>query len=266
MADLVPALIAAILTFVAFWALWRVVAQFSGVVLNRAGTDPTARSFIDAVLKYALLTVATVSALSQLGINTGSLLASLGVAGLTIGFAAKDALSNLISGLFIFWDRPFVIGDLIEISGIYGRVDAITMRSTRVVTVDGRMLAVPNATIVNNIVVSYTNFPHLRVDVALTVGSDEDFDRVTELLVAVAGEQPRCMSDPPQKVVVTAVNDYNVEVELQMWIDDEKAHIPVRFDLRRAAYEVLRSGGVVMPLETLQLAPFAIDDGRREAS
>ena len=96
-------------------------------------------------VKYTVLTVGVVSALGQVGINTGSLLASLGIAGLTIGFAARDALSNIISGIFIFWDRPFVIGDLIEVNSQYGRVDRITLRSTRVVTVDGRMLAIPNA-------------------------------------------------------------------------------------------------------------------------
>jgi small conductance mechanosensitive channel len=83
-------------------------------------------------------------------------LASLGIAGLTLGFAAKDTLSNVISGLFIFWDRPFVVGDLIEMDGKYGRVEDITLRSTRVVTPDGKMLAIPNSAIVNSSVWSRT--------------------------------------------------------------------------------------------------------------
>ncbi len=123
------------------------------------------------MLKYVILSIALVSALNQVGVHTGSLLASLGVLGLTIGFAARDALSNVISGIFIFWDRPFVIGDLVEIEDKYGRVQAITMRSTRVVTPDGKMLAIPNNTIVNSTVASYTNFPHLRLDIAFGVGN-----------------------------------------------------------------------------------------------
>ena len=82
-------------------------------------------------------------------VDTSAALASLGIAGLTIGFAARDALSNLISGILIFIDRPFVVGDLVEIEDHYGKVSAITLRSTRIITSDGKMLAVPNAEIIN---------------------------------------------------------------------------------------------------------------------
>ena len=256
--QLIPNLIAAALTFAAFYLVWRALARVVTAVLVRAEIDATARSFVNAVLKYGLLTVGTVSSLSQLGINTGSLLASLGVAGLTIGFAARDALSNLISGIFIFWDRPFVIGDLVEIAGSYGRVDVITMRSTRVVTVDGKMLAIPNATIIHSTVTSYTNFPHLRLDVALTVGLDEDYDRVCALLIEVAQAHEQTMSDRTPVVVMKSVNDYNVEMELQVWISDEKRHVAVRSELRRKMYEVLRRAQVVMPYETIQLAPVQV--------
>ncbi|MCB9649730.1 MAG: mechanosensitive ion channel family protein [Deltaproteobacteria bacterium] len=258
LADTLPDVVAAIATFVAFYVLWRFTARVARAVLARAHTDETAAAFMQAVLKYALFTVGAVSALGQLGVDTGALLASLGVAGLTVGFAAKDALSNLISGIFIFWDRPFVIGDLVEISGMYGRIDLITMRSTRVVTVDGKMLAIPNSVVVNSIVASYTNFPHLRIDVPLTVGLAEDYDRVTAVLMEVARAYPLAMQTPAPQVVMRAVNDYNVALELQVWIDDEKQHIAARFALRRAAYEALRHAKVDMPFETLQLAPIQV--------
>lgn len=87
-----------------------------------------------------------------------------------MGFSARDALSNLISGILIFLDRPFVIGDLVEIERKYGKVEKITLRSTRVVTKDGRLLAVPNAEIINKTVASYKNFPHLRLYVVVTIG------------------------------------------------------------------------------------------------
>jgi len=165
----VPNLLSAIIIMVLFWATWRVARRGADAVIRRTKLDPTAANFVQTVIKYVLLTIGGVTSLGKVGVNTASILTSLGVAGLTIGFAAKDALSNMISGLFIFWDRPFVIGDLVEIGGEYGRVESITIRSTRVVTPDGRMLAVPNSTVVNTTVASYTNFPHLRLDVAFTV-------------------------------------------------------------------------------------------------
>lgn len=217
--------------------------------------DRTAASFVQAVLRYGLVAVAVVAVLGQLGVDTASLLGSLGIVGLTLGFAARDALSNIISGLFILWDRPFTIGDLIEIDGQYGRVENITMRSTRVVTPDGRMLAIPNTTVVNTTVASYTNFPSLRLDVSLTVGVEEDLGRVRRLLLDLVGSRDGFLNEPAPRVAVVALNDYNVALELRAWLENEREHIPERLALREAAFEALREAGVHMPYETLELAP-----------
>lgn len=255
-----PNVIAASATLVGFYLLWRLAWASTRLVIQRAALDQTAASFVRTVLKNVLLAIAVVTALGRLGVNTGSLLASLGVAGLTIGFAAKDALSNMISGIFIFWDRPFVIGDLVEIGGHYGRVDAITMRSTRVVTPDGRMLAVPNSAIVNSTVASYTNFPNLRLDIAITVSVNEDLGRARRLALDVADTHPGLMQDPKPVVVVTALNDYNVALELQAWLADEKQHVLARHQLRERLFESFRSAGVDMPFETLVLAPNGLQE------
>jgi small conductance mechanosensitive channel len=250
-----PSLVSASAILLLFYGCWRLARRGLSALIPRARLDPTAASFLLTIAKYVLFAIAAVTALGKVGVNTASLLTSLGVAGLTIGFAAKDALSNMISGLFIFWDRPFVIGDLVEIGGNYGRVESITMRSTRVVTPDGRMLAVPNTSIVNSTVASYTNFPHLRLDVAFTVAVTEDLGRVRRVALSVAREHEGIMADTESAVVVTALNDYNVALELRAWLDDEKQHVRARHTLREALFEALRSEGVDMPYETLALAP-----------
>jgi len=248
-----PNLVLAVAIMLAYYLLWRVLDRAATAVARRAKLDKTALAFLSSVLKYSLMALSLVSALAQFGIDTGALLTSLGVAGLTVGFAARDAMSNVISGLFIFWDRPFVVDDLIEIGGMYGRVAEITMRSTRVVTVDGRMLAVPNSQIINSIVASYTNFPNLRIDIDLGIGTEEDLGRARGLLLDVVKGDARFMSDPAPRVVVKELNDYNVALQLQAWIHDERTHIPVRFELRERCFEVLRQAGVLMPLETIEL-------------
>ncbi len=266
LSSFLPGLIAAAATLVAFHVGWRVARRLATEVMQRSDTDATAQSFVQTVLKAVLMTMGVVSALSQVGIDTASILASLGVAGLTIGFAAKDTLSNVISGIFIFWDRPFVLGDLVEIEGQYGRVDRITMRSTRVVTADGKMLAIPNSVIVNTTVTSYTNFPHLRLDIPLTVGLGESYDKVFDIMLDVARAHPQFLSEPSPQVVVKSVGDYNVEVELQVWIDDETKHVVTRHELRRALYEALREASIDMPLQTLQLAPVEVVPRAAETS
>ena len=248
-------LLVALAVFLAFYLLWLLLRSLLQAAFTRGGSDQTTVSFAQTLLKYGLLTVGAVTALDAAGIQTSAVIASLGIAGLTLGFAAKDALSNLISGLLIFLDRPFVIGDLVEVDGHYGRVDRITLRSTRIITSDGKMLAVPNTEVINRTVASYTNFPHLRLDIAVTIGVAENIARVRALLLDLVTQQPGYLDSPKPRVVVTALNDYNLALELQVWIDNEREHVERRAALREAAYNALMAAGVDMPFETLQLAP-----------
>ncbi|MEL6444110.1 MAG: mechanosensitive ion channel family protein [Bacteroidota bacterium] len=252
-------LLTGLAVFAVFYVGWWILNRLLRAAFQRADADATLASIILVTSKFALLAFGLVQALAAVGINTASLIASLGIAGLTIGFAAQDALSNIISGILIFWDRPFVINDLVEVEGDYGRVDKITLRSTRVVTPDGRMLAVPNATVINSVVASYTNFPNLRLGIEVTVGVNEDLGRVRRLLLALVEGDPTFMDAPPPRVVVTALNDYNVALELQAWLRDEREHVQARFDLREQVFATLTEAGVDMPFETVQLRPVAGD-------
>tara|TARA_R110002049_G_scaffold81004_4_gene205973 strand:- start:744 stop:1616 length:873 start_codon:yes stop_codon:yes gene_type:complete len=259
-----PKLIAAITVMILFWASYRILKHAIEIFSKRANIDSTIVALIQSIQKIVLLSVGVVSALGQVGVDITALIASLGVAGLTIGFAAKDALSNMISGFFILWDRPFTIGDLIEIGDAYGRVESITMRSTRVVTMDGRMVAIPNSEVVNKPVASYTNSPHLRLDISFTVAVTENLSNVREIALSICKENPSLMIIPPPVVVVTELNDYNVAMQLQVWINDERAHIPTRFSLREELFEALRSGNIDMPFETFSLTPVELHSHQKQ--
>jgi len=252
-AELLADTLVALIIFLLFYLLWYGLRRLFRSLVHRTDLDETAVAFLETIIKYTVLTIGVINALGAIGVNTASLLTSLGIVGLTVGFAARDAFSNLISGLLIFIDRPFVIGDLVEIEDNYGRVDQIKLRSTRIVTSDGKMLAVPNSDIINKIVASYTNFPHLRLDIPVTIAVDESLDRVRELLLGLVTGHSDYLSVPPPRMVVTALNDYNVEVELQAWIRDERQHVIMRSDLREEVFETLTAAGVDMPFETIQV-------------
>ena len=250
-------LVVALTVMTAFYLLWLAVRVILNVTLRRK-VDTTTFSFVLTIVKFSLFVIGVITALDSAGIKTSALLTSLGIAGLTIGFAARDALSNLISGILIFIDRPFVLGDLVEIEGAYGKVERITLRSTRVVTSDGRMLAVPNTEIINKTVASYTNFPHLRIDIGVTVGVNEDLEKVRRLMLELVKDDPTFMTEPASRVVATALNDYNVAMELQAWLDDERRHVEKRFELREKVFNTLTRAGVELPFETLQLQPVEV--------
>ncbi len=262
-ASLTASVLVALITLAGFLIVWRIIRMVTLAVLDRTRVDETNRSFILALMQFGLFTVAIVQALSVAGVNVAALAASVGIAGLTLGFAARDSLSNIISGVMVFWDRPFVIDDLVEIGEHYGRVERITLRSTRIVTVDGRMLAVPNTAIVNTIVASYTNFPNLRIDVPVTVGTAEDLGRVRRLLLELVRDPSVYLVERAPVVVVTSLNDYNVELELRAWIINERDHVARRTALREAVFEQLRHAGVEMPCELLALKPI---DVRQQAA
>jgi small conductance mechanosensitive channel len=245
--------------FLAFYLFWRILMLIMRRTLRNSTLDKTTYSFVETAIKYTILTIGLVGALDAVGINTGALLASLGIVGVTIGFAARDSLSNFIAGIIIFIDRPFVLGDLVEIDDKYGRVNEITLRSTRIVTSDGRMLAVPNTEIVNKTVASYTNFPNLRLDIAVTIAVDEDIEKTRQILLGLVDSDPEYLNDPAPRVIVTALNDYNIAIELQAWLKDERQHVEKRSELREKVFNVLNTAGVEMPFETIQLAPMQVN-------
>ncbi len=251
--------ISSVLVFVVFYLLWLIVRRIVVSILKRSEEDETTTMFVQTLLKYSMLIFGGVYALKAADVDISTLLASLGIAGITIGFAARDAFSNLISGLLIFLDRPFVIGDLVEVSDQYGKVERITLRSTRIVTPDGRMLAVPNAEMINKTVASYTNFPHLRLDMPMNVGLEENIPEIRNVLLNLVEQDEDYLADPPPMVLVMALNDYNIELELRVWIDNERLHIGKRAELRERIYTTLSQAGIEMPYETLQLAPLEIN-------
>lgn len=236
-----------------FILLERVIRRISTPVIANSGLDETAQSFVRTIVRYTVIIIGVLTALSAVGINIDSLLASIGIAGVTIGFAARDAFSNLISGLLIFLDRPFVIGDLVEVGENYGYVDQITLRSTRIITSDGKMLAVPNNEMINQTVASYTNFPNLRLDIGVTIGVEENIEHVRQLLLGVVRGDENFLERPAPRVVVTALNDYNIALELQAWLKDERQHVEMRSQLRERIYRELSAAKVEMPFETLRV-------------
>lgn len=245
--------------FISFYAFWKALHWSLQPFFKKSSMDETTTVFINSLVKYGLLILGFVTALDSAGVKTSAVLASLGIVGLTIGFAARDSLSNLISGLIIFLDRPFVIGDLVEIDGRYGEVQRITLRSTRIVTVDGKMLAVPNIDVVNKTVTSYTNFPHLRIDLPVTIGVNENINKARQILLDLVKNNPIYMDDPAPKVVVQELNDYNTLIVLKVWIDNERDHIPERDKLREEINETFNNANIDMPYETIQLAPFQME-------
>lgn len=252
-AGMIPNVMLAVLVFGVFYLIYRTLSAAISHIAGRIGLERTAAGFLLIGIKYVILIFGALTALQQVGINVASIIAGLGIAGLSLGFAAKDALANIIAGIFIFWDKPFVIGDLIEASDEYGEVSEITLRTTRIITVDGRMVSIPNSMIVNNKIASYTMHPHLRLDIDVTIGVNEDIGKARNVIVAVVKGDSRFLELPQPVAIVTTLGDYFVGLQLRVWLGDERSHIAVRAELREKIKLALDEAGIVMPYETIEV-------------
>ena len=247
------------LILLAFYILYRIIRGVLTRVITSFELEKTVVNFLFLALKYVVLIFAIVTALDQVGVNIASLIAGLGIAGIAIGFAAKDTLSNVVAGIFIFWDRPFYIGDLVEIEGEYGEVQDITLRTTRIVTPDGRMVSIPNQKIAENKVISYTMFPHLRLDIGVTIGVEEDIEAARREIVNIIKGDNRFLADKPPVVLVKELGDYYVALELRAWLDDTKTHIPMRAEIREKIFNSLNKAGIEMPFEKIEVLDYKME-------
>jgi small conductance mechanosensitive channel len=242
-----PQVVAALVVLLAFVVVERLAVRGLGRVLRRSKADPALQGISVRLLRYVLVSFGLLMAASQLGINVASVLAAVGIFGLAFGLAAQDLLSNLIAGFTILWDRPFRIGDEVIIGDTVGRVTEIGLRSTRVHTPEGRDAILPNKLLINQMLINKTMTPELRLDVPVGVAYGSDLRRVREALLAVAAAHPAVGAEPPPQVVVAALADSAVQVELRVWLRDPHHERPPRFELLEAAKLALDRAGIEIP-------------------
>jgi small conductance mechanosensitive channel len=256
----VPSLLAAILMLVVFWALFRVTRKAFSQLLMRAGFEPALAGMVLNVYRFTLLTFGIVTAASQLGINVSAALAGLGVVGLTIGFAAKDTLSNIMAGFLIFWDKPFRVDEWISVGGHYGKVAEITMRTTRLCTRNNTWVILPNETVINQVLVNHSANGRTRLEVPVGIAYKEDVAEARRVLVEAVRRVPGVLEDPPPHVVVNKLGPSSVDLLVQAWIPDAAEESPTSQKLLEAAKAALDAAGIQIPFPHLQLFVDAVKE------
>jgi len=203
------------------------------------------------VLIYA---IGIVIALDMLGLNVMPFVAGAGVMGIAIGFAAKDTLSNLIAGVLLIIDRPFEIGDRIEVwsapmgSATWGDVIDIGLRATKIKTTDNIVIIIPNNEIMKRDIVNYTIITSkIRVRINIGVAYDADMLKAKQAVLGVAESTPWIESDPPPKVVVTAFGESSVDLQLRAWIGDARKRMDTISHITDKVKEAFDREGIEIP-------------------
>lgn len=256
-----PGFAAAGLILAGFWVVYRLSRAPLTMVLERAGLhSKVVQLLVRSVYRWTLVAVAVVMAAGQVGINIAAAVAGLGVAGIAVGFAAQDSLANIISGIVVFLDKPFVVGDYIEAEGHYGRVSDITLRSTRIRTQQNTYVVIPNKHIVDAVIDNHSKHGEIRVDVPVGIAYKEDIDAAREtILDAVAGIDG-VLTEPAPDVVVTGLGSSSVDLMVRVWIDVAAAERKTHFATVEAAKKALDRAGIQIPFPHLQLFVDQVED------
>lgn len=222
---MLPKLIAALVVFMVGLYLASLIKRLVSRRLQRRTENPQPVSLISQVTYWLIVVVVATISLQMVGFNLTAFLAGLGIAGFTIGFALQDVSKNFIAGLLMMLQQPFEIGDTIEVLGFTGKVLEIDLRSTRLHTLDGRLVLLPNGEVMTSAITNYTQSKIRRVEISTGVAyeSDPELVRQTalEALVGVDG----LISEPAPEVVFQNFGNPAIELTIYFWVDNSKTTV-----------------------------------------
>jgi small conductance mechanosensitive channel len=187
-------------------------------VMERANMDAMLVKFLGTLLNTLLFIAVVVAAIDGLGVNVTSLLAIMGAAGLAVGLALKDSLSNLAAGVMIIVFRPFRIGDTVTAAGCTGTVDEIGMFSTLLHTADNQRIVVPNSTVINSVIINATALPMRRIDLIIGISYKDDIGKARDIITKVVEADTRVLKDPAFSIGVNELTPASVDLYVRPWV------------------------------------------------
>ena len=252
--NVLPELITAFLVFIFLYMAYRVLRKLFAQVLHRSKR-------IDAGLESLLLKTTSIVAwvfiivmvLDQFGIDVTALVAGLSIAGLAIGFAARDSLENFISGVTIMIDRPFRVGDQVVVDGTYGTIQEITLRSTRLRTLNNEVMVMPNILMINQKLVNHTLMGVLRIEVPFSIAYKESTDAARSVVLGLIKGDQRIFAEYPTEVVAVELGASSVNMVLRFYVRDSSVEVPIKAEYTEKIFKALKAAQIEIPFPHLQL-------------
>ena len=215
-------------------------------VMAKSSMDEMLINFLGNIVYMVLLLAVVMAALDHLGIQTTSLLAVFGAAGLAVGLALKDSLSNFSSGVMIILFRPFKVGDFIEAGGATGVVEEVRIFATIMKTGDNREIIVPNSQIYSGTIVNYSAKATRRIDLVFGIGYDDDIAKAKQIMDDIMKQDERILADPAPAVALGELADSSVNFNVRPWLDSGD-YWPVRADLLEKIKLAFDANGISIP-------------------
>lgn len=224
----------------------------SKIISNQSGKLVTSKfgSHIGSVTKnivfYVLVFTTIIASLEVFEIDLTGILAAAGILGIVIGFAAQTSVSNIISGFFLIADKPFEIGEALEIDGQAGYVLDISLLSTRIRTFDNRYLRIPNSTVANARIVNLSRYEIRRLDIPVGIAYKENIQKAVEKIDTVLKRNENILMEPEPLIMITKFGESSVDIEVRVWIQRNKL-FDVRSELITGIKTAFDEAGIEIP-------------------
>jgi small conductance mechanosensitive channel len=200
------------------------IIKWTSIFINNTGKkfefDATLIQVINELIKYTIYAFAVTIILNEIGINITAIAVSLGIVGVAVGFAARDTISNFISGLFVLGDKSFKVGDIIEISNQKGKVLIMGFRVTKLVTPDNNIITIPNSNFSKNVHINHTPLEEKRVDLDVNIPYSVKVEDISKSFEELTSGFKWALDEPKANVIINELSDTGIKATLSVWVDD----------------------------------------------
>jgi small conductance mechanosensitive channel len=244
----IPNVIFAAAAIIAIIIFYKLTARIIEAGLRRTAMQPSLiRIAVHSIYKSTIAAVAVIIVLGLLGIDVTAALAGVGIVSIAIGFAAKEALANVMSGFGIFIDRLYKNGDWVNIGGQYGEVKDITLRTTKILTLDNLAVTIPNAMVTSSPITNYSEQGIIRITAKVSIAFSESTEAARKVLLQAAKKVEGISVDPAPTVVVEELAESGVSLLIRAWITDPSTEPASRFRLTEACKDALDKAKIEIP-------------------
>lgn len=215
-------------------------------VLAKRDIDQTVVNFLGSLTRMSIMIVTLLLVLAQFGVQTASLIAVLGAAGLAIGLALQGTLSNVAGGVMLLCFRPIKVGNFVEVAGHAGTVKAVNLFTTEMASGDNVQIILPNASVWGSAIKNFSFHPTRRVDMVMGIDYSDDMDKARDTLLSIIEADERSLKDPAPMVVVSELADSSVNFTVRIWCDSGD-YWPLKFDMTKKFKEGFDKEGISIP-------------------
>ena len=226
------------------WLIGKVMKAFGNKIIDKVSLGETAKGFVRSFVKAALNLVALCIVAESIGIPIASVLAVIGMFGLAVSLSVQGALSNVANGFMILINKPFKIGDYIAVSGVEGSVKEIGILCTKVLTIDNKLIIIPNSEVMSGKITNFSSEELRRVDIETKVGYGNTYEKVRHAIMEAVMETPTALHEPEPFVRVSGYTDYTVNYTVRVWTKSEH-YWDCYFDLMQKIGEAKTRNGII---------------------